>query len=66
MTKKAINPKKFPELPDKLKQARSQKGLTQGQLSKKTGVDIQRLSKYDRSFWDKPSESSQVVVKTVS
>lgn len=60
MTKKAINPKKFPELPDKLKQARSQKGLTQGQLSKKTGVDIQRLSKYERGV---QVPTTEVIVK---
>ncbi len=37
-----------PDLPAKLRQARKQKGLTQGQLSQKTGSDIQRISKYER------------------
>jgi hypothetical protein len=43
--KKTIDSSKFPELSAKVKQARSQKEVTQGQLSKKTGVDVQRLSK---------------------
>jgi transcriptional regulator with XRE-family HTH domain len=60
MTKKAINPKKFPQLPDKLKQARNQKGLTQGQLAQKTGVDVQRLSKYERSVL---VPTTEVIVK---
>lgn len=38
-----------PELADKLKQARKQKGLTQGQLAQKTGADIQRISEYERA-----------------
>ncbi|NOY69851.1 MAG: helix-turn-helix transcriptional regulator [Deltaproteobacteria bacterium] len=36
------------DLPKKLKQARKLKGLTQGQLTRKIGVDIQRISKYER------------------
>ncbi len=60
MTKKAIDPRKFPDLPGKLKQARSQKGLTQGQLSKKTGVDVQRLSKYERGVL---VPTTEVIVK---
>jgi len=36
------------DLAEKLKQARKQKGLTQGQLAKKIGADIQRISKYER------------------
>ena len=38
-----------PELASKLKQARKQKGLTQGQLAQKIGADIQRISKYERA-----------------
>jgi transcriptional regulator with XRE-family HTH domain len=34
-----------PDLAEKLKQARKQKGLTQRQLAKKIGADIQRISK---------------------
>jgi transcriptional regulator with XRE-family HTH domain len=60
MAKKAIDVSKFPDLPAKLKQARSQKGLTQGQLSKKTGVDIQRLSKYERGVL---VPTTEVIVK---
>ncbi len=60
MAKKAINPKKIPQLPEKLKQARSQKGLTQGQLAQKTGVDIQRLSKYERGVL---VSTTEVIVK---
>lgn len=37
-----------PDLAEKLKQARKQIGLTQGQLAKKIGADIQRISKYER------------------
>jgi transcriptional regulator with XRE-family HTH domain len=36
------------EFPEKLKQARNQKGLTQGQLAKRAGTDSQRISKYER------------------
>lgn len=36
------------ELSEKLKQARKQKGLTQGQLAKRAGTDSQRISKYER------------------
>lgn len=60
MAKKAIDSSKFPQLPVKLKQARSQKGLTQGQLSKKTGVDVQRLSKYERGVL---VPTTEVIVK---
>ncbi len=38
----------IPELAGKLKQARTQKGLTQGQLAKRAGTDSQRISKYER------------------
>ncbi len=60
MAKKAIDSSKFPQLSVKLKQARNQKGLTQGQLSKKTGVDIQRLSKYERGIL---VPTTEVIVK---
>ena len=40
----------LPNLSKKLKLARKQKGLTQGQLSQKIGADIQRISKYERSI----------------
>jgi len=60
MAKKAIDASKFPDLPVKLKQARSQRGLTQGQLSKKTGVDVQRLSKYERGVL---LPTTEVIVK---
>jgi len=48
MSNKSISLTAFPDLPEKLKQARKQKGLTQGQLAKKIGADIQRISKYER------------------
>ena len=38
----------IPEFAEKLKQARTQKGLTQGQLAKRAGTDNQRISKYER------------------
>lgn len=60
MAKKAIDVSKFPDLPVKLKQARSQRGLTQGQLSQKTGVDVQRLSKYERGVL---VPTTEVIVK---
>ncbi len=44
-TKKQIISAKFPV---KLKLARQQKGLSQGQLAKKVGSDSQRISKYER------------------
>ena len=34
----------------KLRHSRTQKGLTQGQLAKKIGADIQRISKYERGI----------------
>jgi len=37
-------------LSEKLKQTREQKGLMQGQLAEKIGVDIQRISKYERGL----------------
>ena len=40
----------LPILSKKLKLARKQKGLTQGQLAQKIGADIQRISKYERSI----------------
>ncbi len=40
----------LPNLSKKLKQARKQKGLTQGQLAQKIGADIQRVSKYERGI----------------
>lgn len=40
----------LPKLSEKLKQARKQKGITQGQLSQKIGADIQRISKYERGI----------------
>jgi len=48
MQSKTITMTVSPELADKLKQARKQKGLTQGQRAQKTGADIQRISKYER------------------
>ena len=38
----------IPEFAEKLKKARTQKGLTQGQLAKQAGTDSQRISKYER------------------
>ncbi len=40
----------FPDLSEKLKLARKQKNLTQGQLAKKIGADVQRISKYERGI----------------
>jgi transcriptional regulator with XRE-family HTH domain len=40
----------LPKLSEKLKQARKQKEVTQGQLSQKIGADIQRISKYERGI----------------
>ena len=48
MPNKSTNIYISPELSEKLKQARKQKGLTQGQLAQKIGADIQRISKYER------------------
>ncbi len=48
MPNKSTNMYISPELSEKLKQARKQKGLTQGQLAQKIGADIQRISKYER------------------
>ena len=48
MLNKPTNTMIPPDLAEKLKQARKQKGLTQGQLAKKIGADIQRISKYER------------------
>jgi len=48
MLNKSTNTMIPPDLAEKLKQARKQKGLTQGQLAKKIGADIQRISKYER------------------
>lgn len=36
------------DFPEKLRSIRKQKGLTQGQLAKRIGADIQRVSKYER------------------
>lgn len=38
----------IPGFPEKVKQARKQKGLTQGQLARRAGTDSQRISKYER------------------
>ena len=48
MLNKSIKTMIPPDLAEKLKQARKQKGLTQRQLAKKIGADIQRISKYER------------------
>ena len=37
-----------PDFPAKLKKARKEKGLSQGQLAQRIGADIQRVSKYER------------------
>jgi transcriptional regulator with XRE-family HTH domain len=39
----------IPEFAEKLKQAKKQKGLTQGQLAKRAGTDSQRGSRYEGS-----------------
>lgn len=36
------------DFPKKLKELRTQKGWSQGQLGKKIGADLQRISKYER------------------
>ena len=36
------------DFPKKLKQLRQDRGLSQGQLAKKIGADLQRVSKYER------------------
>jgi transcriptional regulator with XRE-family HTH domain len=43
--KESILSKDFPK---KLKELRSKKGWSQGQLGKKIGADLQRISKYER------------------
>ncbi len=48
MLKQSTNKNISPDLSEKLKRARKEKGLTQGQLAKKIGADIQRISKYER------------------
>ncbi len=50
MSSKEKKPFVLPKLSEKLKQARKQKGITQGQLSQKIGADIQRISKYERGI----------------
>ena len=37
-----------PDFPAKLRRARKMRGLTQGQLSKRIGADVQRISRYER------------------
>jgi transcriptional regulator with XRE-family HTH domain len=49
MLNKSTNSIIPPDLAEKFKQARKQKELTQGQLAKKIGADIQHISKYGRS-----------------
>lgn len=34
--------------PEKLRKARKERGLTQGQLAQRVNVDLQRISKYER------------------
>jgi len=48
MLNKSTNTMIPPDLAEKLKQARKQKRLTQGQLAQKISADIQRISKYER------------------
>ena len=45
-----MDQKKIPSkiIPHIIKQMRESKGLSQGQLSKKTGIEPQRISKYER------------------
>jgi len=40
--------KKTTEFPQKLKQLRQEKGWSQGKVAMKIGVDMQRISKYER------------------
>ena len=40
----------LPGLPDKLKKIRQSRGLSQGQLGQKLGVNVQLISKYERGF----------------
>jgi transcriptional regulator with XRE-family HTH domain len=48
MNEKNQNPTVSPDFPVKLRKARKEKGLTQGQLAQKISVDLQRISKYER------------------
>jgi transcriptional regulator with XRE-family HTH domain len=50
MSKSTTNSTISSDLAAKLKQARKQRGLTQGQLAKRIGADIQRISKYERNI----------------
>jgi transcriptional regulator with XRE-family HTH domain len=38
------------QFPSRLKGVRKQRGLTQGQLSKRIGADVQRVSRYERGL----------------
>ena len=38
------------DFPAKLRKARKEKGLSQGQLTQRIGADIQRVSKYERGI----------------
>ena len=57
---KSARVKVSPDLAGKLRQARKLKGLTQGQLALKTGADIQRISKYERSVL---TPTTEIMVK---
>jgi transcriptional regulator with XRE-family HTH domain len=48
MARKAAASGISPEFPQKLREARHRRGLTQGQLSQRIGADVQRVSKYER------------------
>ena len=45
-----------PDFPAKLKELRKSRGWSQGQLANKVGIDIQRISKYERGLSSPPLE----------
>lgn len=51
------------DLPNKLKKLRQSRGWSQGQLGKKLGVNVQRVSKYERGIISPPLN---MVVKIAS
>jgi transcriptional regulator with XRE-family HTH domain len=48
MSDKKQKPAVSPDFPAKLRKARKEKGFSQGQLAQRIGVDLQRVSKYER------------------
>jgi transcriptional regulator with XRE-family HTH domain len=51
--------------PDRLRRLRREREWSQGQLAKKVGIDIQRISKYERGISSPPLEALACIARSL-